>query len=105
MKSIKELGSLLSSFYDRLTNADRSICYRPYEFYLVFGQTDACKSPWITSNWKSGFEPFFDLLINKSEFSKDTALRVMRSKLDKRISKKDNQEFVYHSEVKLGRLK
>lgn len=104
MKLIKELGNKFSNLYDSLTNADSS-WNRAYDFYLIFGQTDGLKSPWITTNWKSDFEPFFDLLIKKSEFSKDTALRVTKYKPEKRVSKKDNQEFVYHSKVKVGRLK
>lgn len=105
MKLIKELGNKFSNLYDSLTNADSSWENRPYDFYLIFGQKDEDKSPWITTNWKSDFEPFFELLIKKSEFSKNTALRVTKYKSEKRISKKDNQEFVYHSEIKLGRLK
>ncbi|MFB9109517.1 hypothetical protein [Flavobacterium gyeonganense] len=105
MKLIKELGNKFSNLYDSLTNADSSWENRTYDFYLIFGQKDEGKSPWITTNWKSDFEPFFDLLIKKSEFSKDTAIRVTKYKPEKRISKKNNQEFVYHSEIKLGRLK
>lgn len=105
MKLIKELGNKFANLYDNLTNADTSWENRSYDFYLIFGQTDESKSPWIATNWKSDFEPFFDLLINHIELSKDTGIRVTKYKPEKRISKKDNQEFVYHSELKLGRLK
>lgn len=105
MKLLKELGNSFVNLYDSLTNSDKSWENRPYDYYLIFGQTDECKSPWIATNWKSDFEPFFDLLIKQSELLKDTGLRVTKYKPEKRISKKDNKEFVYHSEIKLGRLK
>ena len=104
MSFIKSLGSKLTDLYDNLTNADSSWENRPYDFYLIFGQSDERQSPWITTNWKSNFEPFFDPLIKQSDLSKDTGLRVTKYKPEKRISKKDNQEFVYHSAEKLGRL-
>ena len=63
MKSIKELGNKFINLYENLTNADSSWENRQYDFYLIFGQTEENKSPWITTNWKSDFEPYFDLLL------------------------------------------
>ena len=104
MKVIKELGNKLTTFYDNLTNADLSWS-RQYDFYLIFGQTDANKSPWIKNNWKSDFEPFFELLIKQTENFKETGIRVVKYMPEKRASKKDNKEFIYHNHIKLGRLK
>lgn len=78
---------------------------RPYDFYLIFGQTDESKSPWIATNWKSDFEPYFDKLIKQAGNVKDTGIRAIKYKPETRVSKKDNKEFVYHSEIKLVRLK
>jgi hypothetical protein len=105
MKLIKELGNKFVELYDSVTNADSSWTNRPYDFYLIFGQTDESKSPWITTNWKSHFEPYFDLLIKQVENSKDTGIRVIKYKPEQRISKKDSKEFTYHADIKLGRLK
>ena len=77
MKVIKELRNKLIIFYDNLTNADLSWS-RQYDFYLIFGQTDPNKSPWIKNNWKSDFEPFFELLIKQSDNLKETGLRVVK---------------------------
>lgn len=104
MKLIKELGSKFADLYDSLTNADSSWC-RQYDFYLIFGQKDPNKSPWITNNWKSDFEPYFDLLIKQSKNLKQTGIRAIKYKPEKRVSKKDNKEFIYHTDIKLGRLK
>jgi len=105
MKSIKELGNKFISLYDNLTNAESSWENRQYDFYLIFGQTDENKSPWITANWKSDFEPYFDLLVKQNEILKETGIKATKYKPEKRISKKENKEFVYHSDIKLGRLK
>lgn len=105
MNFIKELGNKFANLYDSLTNTDSSWENRPYDFYLIFGQIDESKSPWNTTIWKSEFQTLLDGLIKQSEFAKDTALRVTKYKPEKRLSKKDNKEFFYHSEVKLGRLK
>ena len=78
---------------------------RPYDFYLIFGQEDDSKLPWITENWKSLYQPFFDTLIHQSEFLKDTGLRGTKYQPEKRFTKKDNKEFIYHREIKLGRLR
>ncbi len=101
---MKELGNKFITPYDNLTNADSS-WDRLYDFYLIFGQTDENKSPWITNNWKSDFEPYFDLLIKQTENLKETGIRAIKYKPEKRVSKKDNKEFIYHSDIKLGRLK
>ncbi len=105
MKLLKVLGDKLPSVFKNLTNDDSNLRNRPYDFYLVFGQKDMSKSPWIKTNWKLDFEPLFDLLIKESKFSKDTALRVTKYNSEKRISKKDNKEFLYQTEIKLGRLR
>lgn len=105
MKSIKELGNKFINLYENLTNADSSWENRQYEFYLIFGQTEDNKSPWITENWKSDFEPYFNLLIKQNLILKETGIRATKYKPEKRISKKGNEGFVYHSEIKLGRLK
>lgn len=105
MKLIKELVNKFVELYDRVTNADSSWTNRSYDFYLIFGQTDESKSPWITKKWKSDFEPYFNLLIKQVEITKETGIKAIKHKPEKRISKKSNQDFVYHSEVKLGRLK
>ena len=104
MKLIKELGNKFVNLYDSLTNADSS-WERPYDFYLIFGQTDEHKSPWITTNWKTDVEPYFDLLIQKTEKVKETGIRVVKYKSEKSISKKDNKAYAFHAEEKLGRLK
>jgi hypothetical protein len=104
MKLIKDLGNTLTNFYDNLTNADSS-WGRKYDFYLIFGQTEENKSPWVAKNWKSDFEPYFDLLIRKTENFNKTGIRAIKYKSEKRVSKKDNKEFIYHSVMKLGRLK
>ncbi|KDN55770.1 hypothetical protein [Flavobacterium seoulense] len=105
MKSIKELGNKFINLYGNLTNDDSSWENRQYDFYLIFGQTEENKSPWITTNWKSDFEPYFDMLINQNVILKETGIRATKYKPEKRISKKENEEFVYHSDIKLGRLK
>ena len=105
MKLFKELGNKFGNLYDNLTNADSSWKNKVYDFYLIFGQIDENKSPWIKTNWKSDFEPYFDLLIKQTENGKETGIRAIKYKPEKRLSKKDNTEFTYHSDVKLGRLK
>ncbi|MFC4476374.1 hypothetical protein [Flavobacterium chungangensis] len=105
MRLIKQFKDKFLNLYDNFTNADSSWENREYDFYLIFGQVDYEKSPWIKTNWKSNFEPYFDLLVKQSEFLKETGVRATKCKLEKRVSKKDNKEFVYHSDLKLGRLK
>lgn len=99
MKLLKKLGNSFSN----LTKSDLG-WNRTYDFYLIFGKIDQSKSPWITADWKSDFEPYFDALIKQTENSKETGIRAVKYKSEKRISK-DNKEFIYHSEIKLGRLK
>lgn len=105
MKLIQELRNRFSDIFADATNANSSWGNRPYDFYLIFGQIDDDKSPWITTNWKSDFEPYFDLLIKQTQNIRETGIRVVKYKPEKRISKKDNEEFIYHSEIKLGQLK
>ena len=105
MKLIKELGNKFIELYDNLTNVDSSWENKPYDFYLIFGPNDESKSPWISKNWKTDFEPYFDLLLKQTENLKDTGIRGLKYKPEKRISKKDNKEFIYNEVVKLGRLK
>jgi len=102
---MKGLGNKLINLYDNLTNADLSWENRPYDFFLIFGQNDESKSPWIKSSWYENFEPYFDRLIKQTDSLKETGIRVIKYKPEKRIAKKDNKEFIYHSEVKSGRLK
>ena len=104
MKVIDKLRDSISSFYEKMTNADLSLKNRAYDFYLLFGEKDESKSPWLQSNWNSNFKPCFDDLINHAE-AKEIGIRVNKYKIEKRISQKDNKEFNYHSEIKLGRLK
>lgn len=105
MKLIHELRNKIAGIFADATNASSSWKNRPYDFYLIFGQIDDNESPWITANWKSDFEPYFDLLIKQTENIKETGIRAVKYKPEKRISKKDNKEFIYHSDIKLGRLK
>jgi hypothetical protein len=104
MKLIKQFKDKFINFYDNLTNADSSWENRQYDFCLIFGQTNENKLPWITANWKSDFEPYFDLLIKQNGIFKEVGCRATKYKLEKRISKKE-KEFIYHSEIKLGKLK
>ena len=104
MKILKELGNKFINLYDNLTNADSS-WDRQYDFYLIFGPTDENKSPWIANIWKSDFEPYFDILIKQTKNIKETGIKAIKYKPEIRFSKKDNREFVYHSDIKLGRLK
>ncbi|MBK7227224.1 MAG: hypothetical protein IPH96_18110 [Saprospiraceae bacterium] len=56
MKVIKEIGNKLT-LLSNMTDAGWS---RQYDFYIIFGQTDPNKSPWVKDNWKSIFEPFLN---------------------------------------------
>lgn len=105
MKLIKELRSRFGAILADAANASSNWENRPYHFYLIFGQIDEKESPWITDNWKSDFESYFDLLIKQTENIKETGIRAVKYKPEKRVSKKDNKEFIYHSDIKLGRLK
>lgn len=101
---MKELKDKFINLFDNLTKND-SGWNKQYDFYLIFGQNDESKFPWIKDNWKSDFEPYFEKILKQNENWKETAIRAIKYKLEKRISKKDNEEFIYHSEIKLGRLK
>lgn len=105
MKLINELGKKVVSLYHSLTKVDISSENRHYDFYLIFGQKDESKSPWLTKIWKSDFEPYLNTLINGSEYAKETALRVTKYNSEIRISKKEEKEFIYNTEIKLGRLR
>ena len=93
------------NYYDKWTNADLSWKNRSYDFYLLFGDEDASKSPWLKWNWNSNFKPYFDAIINQVGDNKKIGIRVNKYKIETKISRKDNKEFIYHSEIKLGRLK
>ncbi|MBO9562580.1 MAG: hypothetical protein J7621_07395 [Niastella sp.] len=105
MSIFSKVKKLVSNKVESFNLLDISWENRLYDFYLIFGQTEESKSPWITANWKSDFEPYFDSLIKQTESNKETGIRAIKYRPEKRISKKDNQEFIYHSEIKLGRLK
>lgn len=105
MKLFKKLKSQFINFYDNLTKSDKSWKNREYDFYLIFGDNDESKCPWLKSNWYSDFEPYFDTLINQIEAKLETGIRVNKYKSENKTTKKDNKEFIYHSKMKLGRLK
>ena len=90
---------------DELSQPDIGWANGPYEFYLIFGPNDPSKFPWVKSSWEVYFEPYFDQLVKQVGVPKDTGVRVLKYQPEKRLSKRDNKEFVYHSEVKFGRLK
>jgi hypothetical protein len=75
MKVIKIFLNKLITFLRTFTVSGWS---NEYDFYLIFGQKDLNKSPWIENNWKSDFEPFVDLLIKQSGNFKETELRVVK---------------------------
>ena len=101
---IEKVKKLIKSKLDEFSQSDNGWDNRPYDFYLIFGQNDENKSPWIKSNWKNNFEPYFDKLIRQTETANKTGIRVVKYKPEKRIAKKDKKEFVYLSEIKTGRL-
>jgi len=105
MSLIKKARQLISDKLDALSQLDIGWSNRPYHFYLIFGQNEENKSPWIKSNWEENFEPYFDLLIRQTKTPNETGIRAIKYKPENRIAKKDNKEFTYHSEIKLGRLK
>lgn len=95
----------LSCFYDKLTNADSDWKNRTYDFYLLFGDENESQSPWLKSNWNSNFKPYFEAILNQVRNNNETGIRVNKYKTEKRVSQKENEEFIYHSKIKLGRLK
>jgi hypothetical protein len=105
MSIFEKAKILINNKLESWSLLDTSWENRPYDFYLVFGKQEDNKLPWITENWNNDFQPFIDLLIKQCTTSKETGLRATKYKPEKRYSKKDNQEFTYHSEIKLGRLK
>jgi len=90
MNLIKELGNKFENLYGNLTNANSS-WNRQYDFYLIFGQTDENKPPWKANNWKSDFQPYFNLLIKQTENLKETGIKAVKYKTEKRVSKKENK--------------
>jgi hypothetical protein len=105
MSIIEKAKQFVRDKLDAVSQLDIGWDNRPYDFYLIFGQNGESLSPWIKSNWEVSFEPYFDLLIKQTENSKETGIRAIKYKPEKKIAKKDNKEFTYHSEIKLGRLK
>lgn len=95
----------LSDFYDKLTNSDSDWKNRTYDFYLLFGDENESQSPWLKSNWDSNFKPYFEAILNQIENNNEMGIRVNKYRTEKRVSQKENKEFIYHSEIKLGRLK
>ncbi len=90
---------------EKLSHTETSWSNRPYDFYLIFGQNEEGVAPWVKTNWEKEFEPYFDLLIKQTVNSKETGIKVIKYKPEKRIAKKDNKDFIYHSEIKSGRLR
>ncbi|RKF33223.1 hypothetical protein [Sphingobacterium siyangense] len=105
MKLIKGLGKKIVNLYNDLSDADSSWTNRRYDFYLIFGSTDELKAPWIQTNWKRDFQPYFDLLLKQVNNSNGTGIRVDKFNLERRVSKNNNETFVYHAPIKVGRLK
>ena len=105
MSLIKKAKQFLKNKADALSLLDISWTGRPYDFYLIFGQNEEDTAPWIKSNWDTYFEPYFDLLLKQTDHYSQTGIRVIKYHAEKRLAKKDNQEFTYYSELKLGRLR
>jgi hypothetical protein len=105
MTFIKKIKKDLTDLYDKLSQADKNWQNRPYEFYLILGQNESDKFPWIKSNWDSSFEPYFDFLLKQTVNFDQTGIRVTKLAPEKRIAKKDKKEFTYLSEIKLGKLR
>lgn len=105
MSLIRKTKLYIKNIFDILSQNDSNWTGRQYDFYLIFGQNDENKFPWIRSNWKATFEPYFDSLIKQTKDFKNTGIRVIKYKPETRFTKKDNEEFIYHSEIKSGRLK
>jgi len=101
---IEKVKNLIKSKLDKFNQLDNGWNNRPYDFYLIFGQNDESQSPWIKSNWENNFEPYFNELIKRTGIANKTGIRAVKYKLEKGIAKKDKNEFVYHSEINMGRL-
>lgn len=100
MKVIKEIGNKLT-LLSNMTDAGWS---RQYDFYIILDRLTQI-NPLGKRQLEIWFWTIFELLIKQTENFKETGLRVVRYKPEKRVSKKDSKEFIYHSEIKLGRLK
>jgi hypothetical protein len=105
MSFIKKTMAYLKQKKEMLTLLDNSWENKIYDFYLIFGQTDKSKSPWIKSNWDTDFEPYFDSLLKQVNSYKETGIKVIKYVPEKRFAKKDNKEFIYYSELKSGKLR
>lgn len=105
MSLVEKAKQFFKDKLDTLRELDNGWSSRAYDFYLIFGQNTESESPWINSNWEIDFEPYLDSLIKQVETQKETGIRAIKYKAEKRIAKKDGEEFVYHSEMKLGRLR
>lgn len=105
MSIIEKAQTFIGEKLSALSLLDIGWHNRPYDYFLLFGQNDESKFPWIKSSWDENFEPYLDRLLKQAGSFKDTGLRVIKYKPEIRIAKKDNKEFTYHSKVKLGRLK
>jgi hypothetical protein len=68
-----------------------------YNFYLIFGENDPGKEPWLENEWFNNFEPLFNKIIEISTYKKDTGLRVYEMEKKDEISE-------YYKEYKLGKL-
>lgn len=105
MSIFKKAKQLIIDKIEALNLLDIGWENRPYDFYLIFGQNDESKSPWIKSNWETDFEPHFDKLLKQTDTFKEIGIRAIKYRPETRLAKKDNKEFIFHSEIKLGRLR
>ncbi len=105
MSLITKIKEFLNEKLDALEQLETTWINRPYDFYLIFGQNEESKFPWIKSNWDKDFKPYFDSLLKQTETYNKTGIRVIKYDVEKRTAKKDNREYIYHSEMKLGRLR
>ena len=71
---------------------------RKYNFYVIFGENQLGKEPWMEDEWFNIFEPLFNRIVEKSPYKNDTGLRVLEMA-------KENDNDQYWKECKLGRLK
>ncbi|OXA85360.1 hypothetical protein [Flavobacterium hercynium] len=93
------------NLFDKFIKADVDSENRAYDFYLLFGDTDENKSPWLKSNWYTIFKPYFETLLTPVDTLKETGIYVNKFKAENRLTKKDGEQFIYLSEMKLGHLK
>ncbi len=78
---------------------------RRFRFYLIFGEVQNGKLPWHKTEWNELYEPLLSRVLQLSPKYKNTGVRVLEYKKEVLKSKKDNKEFDYYSDLKLGRLK